>query len=126
MSMLNVPLVNRQGCIVAGIGDLPCTIDWETGQTVCSGSSSSSSSATTDIASITSALANAANAATQAYKNTQSPSLISGTNLVYNPATGGILGASPTGVAASQISSSLLPVVVAVAAVAFVMIMAKK
>lgn len=51
-------------------------------------------------------------------KQTQSPYLIPGTNLVYNPATGQ-LGSGP-GTTASQVSSSVLPIVIVAGLLAFV------
>jgi hypothetical protein len=49
------------------------------------------------------------NSALNVYRATSSPSLIPGTNSIYNPATGQILGASLTGSEISSTIGSLLP-----------------
>jgi hypothetical protein len=66
-------------------------------------------------ASIAAAIAAAANAATGVYRATSSPSVIPGTNAIYNPATGQITNAgllSTSGLGASL--SSMLPLLLLV------------
>lgn len=85
----------------------------------------SGSSTAANIAQIAAALGVAANAASSAYKSTQSPYVIPGTNVIANPGGTPVLGSS-AGVTASQLSSSLLPIMGIVAVVAFVLILGKK
>jgi hypothetical protein len=89
-------------------------------------SGTADTSSGTDLSQMIAALGTAANSAVSAYNKTQAPYVLPGTNVLYSPATGQIAGASPIGVTASQLSTSLLPIAAIVAVVAFVLIMGRK
>ena len=91
-------------------------------QTLNSGSS-------VNISQLVGSLSAAAQAAVKTFNATQSPGLIPGTNLVYNPATGAVINQAGTtigaaGQAAASVASALSPTLIAVLAVGLVAVIA--
>jgi len=72
-------------------------------------------------------IAASASGALNIFRQTSTPGIVPGTNLVYNPATGQFLPASGVGLTAQQVSSSAIPLgLAAVAGLVLLMMVMKK
>ena len=87
-----------------------------------------SSGGTLSAAQIAQIIGSSTNAAVSVYKATSSPSLVAGTGLVYNPATGQLVSGTTGAQVASSIASSLssiLPLLLVVGAAVLILPMLK-
>ena len=133
--VVNVPNVGVGGlgdtCLLYSDDGYNC-ITWQseidssaiTADTSSSTSSSSSGNTAADIAALVSAASKAATAASTVYSNATTPTVIKGTNLVYDPNTGSLIAASTTATT-SLVSSSAIAMAGIVAAIGFVLVLAK-
>lgn len=101
-----------------GLGQICLTVDPDTGEClsydysgVSSGAPASSSSSSSDIAKILAAAGSAAAGASQVIRTVTPPYVVPGTNVLYNPATGQLAGASGVGTTLTSLGENLTPII---------------